>query len=142
MGVIGSNDLALPFLEGKQKGAVGSDFYLGFVAGAVQFLATLEKKFVQFVTVDQGIAKKWRGETMEALIEGVEKNEAMIGKNAGEERGEGAAIRGYGSVGLVEEIAEGLTEEGLRAYDQFVNFLAEMDAANGNVLVSRFGERE
>ena len=118
------------------------DFNLGFVAGALEFFAAFEKEFVQFVAVSEGVAEKRRGEAMKAFIEGIEKDQAVVGENASEKSGEGAAIGGLGKIGFVEQIAEGLTEKRLGAYDQVMDFLAETDTADGHVRFGGLGERE
>ena len=66
----------------------------------------------------------------------------MICENAREERGEGAAVGGVWTVGFVEKIAEGLAEKRLGANDEIVDFLAEANAADGDVRFGRLGERE
>ena len=57
-------------------------------------------------------------------------------------RGESAAVGGHGRIGFVEQIAEGLAEEGLSADDEIVDFLAEANTADRNRILDGFGKRE
>ena len=79
---------------------------------------------------------------MKIFVERVEKDETVIGENACEQRSEGAAVGGVGNVGFVEKIAECLAEKRLGANDEIVDFLAEANAADGDVRFGRLGERE
>lgn len=70
-------------------------FDLDFVAGVVEFFAAFEENVVQFVALGQGIAKERSGYTMEAFVEWIEENEAVVGENAREKIGKRAAVSGF-----------------------------------------------
>jgi hypothetical protein len=92
--------------------------------------------------LDEGVAEKRSGDAVKAFIERIEKDQAVVGENAREKSGEGTAVGGFGKIRFVEEIAEGLTEKWLGANDEIVDFLAERDAADGDVRFGGLWERE
>lgn len=79
---------------------------------------------------------------MEAFVEWIEQDEAVVGENAREKSGEGAAVGGFGKIGFVEEIAEGLPQKRLSPDDEIVDLLTEANATYWNVRFRRFREGE
>ncbi len=103
----------LPSSSEKSSVLCEVTFTCDFVAGALQFFAASKEQVVQFVAMCEGIAENGRGDAMETFVEGIKQDQAVLGENAGKKCGEGATVGASRCVGLVEQIAKGLSEQGL-----------------------------
>src|ERR1700756_3736851 len=141
--VRGGDYLALPFLHRKKKGAARGDVHLRLIAGPVELLAAAQQQFVQFIALRESGGKNGSGDAVKLFVEGVEKDEAIIGEDVGEEPGAGTAIACHGTIALVQDPGEaravGACEPDGRFANKIVDLVTQANAAHRPGVFCRLG---
>jgi len=145
----GAKGKALAIVVEEEERAAFKDLHLGVVTGAVELASTSEEIGGQRGVVFEGATVNGRGEAMEARVERVEENQAVVSKEAGEKFAEGAAesfVRAVGVLkGVGDEIGGGTVERRNGLSDEGGDGVAQAnfaDALAGRAGGSEFEARE
>ncbi len=132
------DDLPLTAAQGKQNGTAGGDVHLHRVARVLQFFAALQQEIVQLIALGEGAVQNGSGNSVQAIVERVQQNEAEVLEDTREKVGKGAAVGGHRGVAFAENLTEGLAKSGLGVTHQLRDFVAQGNAADGLRMVRQF----